>query len=689
MTRRRGGQQGMALISVLSVIVILVLLGSLVLYLSGKEIALSASRLQGAQSLNVAEGGAVAGRAALMAFMNADPIGTASIDPSLSGTQLATWYAGGNVASQNPFGLFDYIVVDGQRFTIGATSATSQVEFDVNWALPTPHRKLQLAGSPQPTNALGVGTYRARVRVTRRLAPHPTNPTEPERYIQRLGIDHYEYYFTYTITSDGQISPFARRRVEFSKEFSIQVRRRSFAQFALFTHVHTTPSGGAIWFTSRTSFDGPVHTNGEFRFAFFPKFGTPDEASPCDPGRIAATPLTSVSQYAWFNNNGNPVRRQANENVVSGQRRDAPVLPDCTLANLNDDNDNPAANFTRGVAAIPLPDNPYNQQGVAIGRNPDDTSPVTNLQIRQAVPELADTTSSVPTGIYVPVADTNGNCLSESGEPLAGGIYVEGDLDSLTFSLGGPTNDLAVYTLRQGSRTVTITIDRANNRTTVSDTNWPGRASGACGLPMTPNGPATFTFAGVPKGWQGPGNANAAIIYVRGNILGLSGTLEEKEQTTVVASGRIDITGHVQYEDPPVVTDPNDNPLNVLGLYSAGNDIRITTAAPNDLVLHAILMAGNRGDSYNSSVHVQNYDSGSPRGTVRLIGGLIEEYYGAFGTFDSTTGQQRTGYGRDFRYDRRMSRGFTPPYFPTTPQFEIVQAQGLAGARPAWREVAP
>jgi hypothetical protein len=143
------------------------------------------------------------------------------------------------------------------------------------------------------------------------------------------------------------------------------------------------------------------------------------------------------------------------------------------------------------------------------------------------------------------------------------------------------------------------------------------------------------------------------------------------------------------------VYDVNSNPTNLLGLYSLGNDIRITTAAPSDLDIHAVMMAGNPSDGYNSSVNVQSYDAcvppatgtPCPRGNVNLIGGIIEEYYGAFGTFDAN-GLGRTGYGRAFRYDRRMGRGFSPPYFPTINVFDLV-AQQLAGARPAWRETAP
>ncbi len=674
-TRRpAAGERGFAMASILITIFVLAVMSALVLYLSGKEIALAMVRRTGAQSLYVAEGGAASARSALMVLMNADPAGQASLDPSLTAASLLAWYAGGAPAGQDSFSLFDFIVLDGQRFTTGSDPNTTSLTFSVDWGLAATHRKLQLGGSP-PANALGAGTYAATVVVSRRLVPHSSCVPPDPCYVHQLGPNDYEYFYTYTVTSDGQAPPRARRRVTLTRDFSIRVRPANFAEYVLFTNVHTTPSGGSLWFQTVTEFDGPVHTNGEFRFRRFGRFGTPDTGSPCDPSRIAATPLTSVSNRAWFWNNGTPVERTANENVVGGVRIDAPVLPDCTPTTYTDDNDNPPANFTRGVPAIPYPSNPYSQKGASVGRDPNDTMTVTNMQIRQVIPELADNSTAVPTGIYVPVTDSNGNGVSNAGEPLAGGIYVQGDLTSLTLSLSGNN---ALYTFVQGAQTVTVTVDRTAASTTVTNSTWAS--------------PQTRTFTGVPKGWQPLTNPNAAIIYVQGNILSLAGTLEEKEQTTVAASGRIDITNHIRYEDPPDVTDPNDNPLNVLGIYTANNDIRITTAAPNDVEIDAVLMAGNTGDGYNSSIYVQDYDQPPPRGPVHLIGGIIEEYYGQFGVTDPLNQFVLAGgRSRDFKYDRRMSRGFSPPYYPTTSnRYEIAQGtMGLAGVRPTWREAAP
>ncbi|KRT77262.1 MAG: hypothetical protein XU14_C0016G0001, partial [Armatimonadetes bacterium CSP1-3] len=99
-------------------------------------------------------------------------------------------------------------------------------------------------------------------------------------------------------------------------------------------------------------------------------------------------------------------------------------------------------------------------------------------------------------------------------------------------------------------------------------------------------------------------------------------------------------------------------------------------------------MAGIRGDGFNSSFNAQNYNTRNI-GTLHIIGGIIEEYSGPIGTMNGS-GQQLSGYARDIHYDRRMSRGFSPPYFPTTTLFEMVSGiEPLAGVRPIWREASP
>jgi hypothetical protein len=655
------GERGLIMMGLLSMILVLTVLAALILSLSGKETALSGVRLSGTESLYVAEGGAYGGRAALMAYMNAYPVGSTTVDPSLNSATAATWYASGNNASQNPFGILDYLVTDGQRFSLGASPGTPSETLQVNWGRPYVHLKLQTSGTP--SNPMGVGAYTASVMLQPNPTPDPSCSGGP-CVIHQTAPGAYEIFYKYTVTSDGLITPKFRRRVTLSGTFSVQLSLQSFALYALFTDTHLTPAGQAIWFTNNTSFNGPVHTNGEFRFAFFPTF----------TGKI-----DSVSSKAWYYNSGAAVELTNTENVVGGTRIDAPLVP----PDPNPQTATPA-NFTLGSPTVPLPTTSFSQQGVAVGRNPSDASPVTTAQIASAIPELTGA-GSIPSGIYVPVSDLSSNCRSDSGALMKGGVYVQGTLDSLTMGVSGTT---AVYQFVQGSTTTTVTVDRTNNQTTVSSNGWPPPPSGGS-CPGAGPGPSTRTFTGVPKGWQGPGDLNASMIFVQGNINGVSGTLGQNEQTTVAASGSIGIAGNIQYQTPPNPADPMSNPTNVLGLFASGGDIVIGPTAPNNVIVQAVLMAGASGSGYNSSVYVQNYNTGSPRGNINLLGGVIEKFYGPSGTFNSAGGVV-TGYGRNYTYDTRMSRGFTPPYFPTTNMFVVVDgSQPLAGVKPTWREATP
>lgn len=735
MTRRGENQAGLALVAVLAVVFVLTVLSALVLYLSGKEVGLSALRARGAEAMTIAEGGAYAARSALMAVMNAGAAtATVRVDVSLNGPVLETLWAGGRPGDQNPLRILGFFIVDGRRLDVPATSSTRWAVFPVDWGLANPHLKLrdpqtgsgappadpQRVASP-PANPLGTGSYRATVLLlpveeeSRRrrdgkwTCSGEEDPPGGPCFVHQLnpepGQEEYEFFFEYRVFSDGQAASRFRRRVNLAGRFSVIVRRENFAKYALFTHAHTMPGGdggplgAAIWFTSRTTFDGPVHTNGsgtanEFRFAFFPKF---------------TDQVTSVSPCALYNNTGSNLRLctpGTYENVDAlGRRIDAPLKPDGTPA---DDQDNPPADFQRGVdPVVVIPSLTFNQKAIAIGHDPMDMAGPNgwgqaewNRQIRRVIPELDDGDADVPRGVYIPVRDVDGNRRSDPDEPLAGAVLVQGELDSLTLETvgsGSPgctaPDGCALYRFVQGGRTVTVIVDRAAQRTTVTDTAWPS--------------PQTRAFTGVPKGYQlDPNPSNVMLVYVEGDIRALSGTLEEKEQATVVTGcyprqrpcpyGRIDITGHLRYERPPDPADPDSNPLNVLGLFSANHDIRIPertpggARVPDDLVIHAVLMAGEPGvdDGHNSAVFVQNYSTRPVQGQVHLLGGIIEEYYGAFGTFDARTGAPRSGYGRDFRYDRRMARGFSPPYFPTASLFRV-DANNLAGVKPTWREGAP
>ena len=236
-----------------------------------------------------------------------------------------------------------------------------------------------------------------------------------------FSVTSQTYDFRYTITSTGEVGLQGTRRVLASGVLRLSAARGSFADYLMFTNVHTTPSGAGIWFSSTGNFDGRVHTNGEFRFAYQPTFHDL---------------VTSAGNQAYFYNNGSPLHLAANSNGSV----DAPSF---------------FGGFTRGAQVQSLPTNAYNQQNAALGESPT-TSPPSNTTINAKLGTGAGG-ATPPNGIYVP----------QSSGTVVGGIYVQGSLDNCNLSIDGGGRQ--VYTLQQGATTKTITVDRAANQTIVQE----------------------------------------------------------------------------------------------------------------------------------------------------------------------------------------------------------------------------
>jgi hypothetical protein len=59
---------------------------------------------------------------------------------------------------------------------------------------------------------------------------------------------------------------------------------------------------------------------------------------------------------------------------------------------------------------------------------------------------------------------------------------------------------------------------------------------------------------------------------------------------------------------------------------------------------------------------VDSYGSGSPRGTLTLYGGIVQENRGPVGTLDND-GNISTGYLKNYSYDKRFIDN-PPPFYP-------------------------
>jgi hypothetical protein len=291
-------------------------------------------------------------------------------------------------------------------------------------------------------------------------------------------------------------------------------------------------------------------------------------------------------------------------------------------ADRNDTRDVPtfAEGFDRGVANIPMP------------------STTTANRQREAALGLAVGASTAGFGAGVHVG--------ASGGAMTGGIYVNGNASvAMSATANGPT-----YTIVQGGTTTTIAVNTASNRTTVR------------------------VGSGSPTNYDGAPNG---MLFVDGQVTSLSGTVERNTQVTVAATGDVKITDNITYENYTAGSSPSaEGTANLMGIMSWNGNVGITGAAPNNINVHATVMVPN------GEFRVENHDSGSPRGTATILGGVIENTYGAFGTFSGESPQ--TGYGRNFVYDTRMGRGIAPPFFPTLGSVTSV----LAGVndRPNWQQ---
>jgi hypothetical protein len=97
----------------------------------------------------------------------------------------------------------------------------------------------------------------------------------------------------------------------------------------------------------------------------------------------------------------------------------------------------------------------------------------------------------------------------------------------------------------------------------------------------------------------------------------------------------------------------------------AENNVWITNNTPNgsDINIHASIYSEKYGFG------AQNYDTGSPRGNINLLGGIIQKTRAAVSQFSGSTITH--GYAKRYRYDDRFMLA-SPPFFPGTGGFEIV-----------------
>ncbi len=209
-----------------------------------------------------------------------------------------------------------------------------------------------------------------------------------------VGVDSWDFPYTYTITASGTSGAFSSS-ITLRGDFTVRVQRDNFAKYALFTNDQTMPSGTHVWFTDKTNFAGPVHTNGRFNFAL-------------NPSGIFEQAISQKETTARFYNDGSPVLLNSDHNGT----KDVPVFQD---------------DFDRGVPAVSL-----------------------NSSTKQAnmVDQATGKKKYNNQGIYVP---------SQSGK-LTGGIYVKGN-GAVEMSVDGSSRPVYTVSQGSAFKRVTVDKD--------------------------------------------------------------------------------------------------------------------------------------------------------------------------------------------------------------------------------------
>lgn len=540
-----------------------------------------------------------------------------------------------------------------------------------------------------PNNA----QYKTKIKITDIQVPYPATDNDPSHAGNRIKLINpmypqlgqvEPYAVTYELHSvgegisglNGAVTLIEQGVVNFKLLVSGNgggLRVGSFSEFALFLDRFDpyNPQGPFIYqgLGPGDRFAGRVHTNQRFGF------WTVADGSDPPTFRGHVTQSDRYASYYRYAAGQPPPPVDADSDIVGGVL----VAPKFL------------AGFERGVAPIPPTGNAFDQaRAVLDGGYQLSAGPPTDGELHSGLRLVSDmntplsdpkdpgsTTPTLATGVYLP----------SDGETFSGsGIYVMGNVDDLQLN-ADPSGNRQVIKITQGKQTTTIVIDIDAGTTTVDA------------------GDGTRTLRGVPKDRSivQKGNRSAASLYVRGDVASFHGpgrnaggqsipAIDSDFAMTVTAGGfatgdarrpvqggNITLTGDITYETP--VVDAAGNPinpdaLNVLGIFASGGNINIPSdgRAPDNLTVNASIAAFELRDSNNNPYLGSNGQPiggrvrsdvldfyGKPfRGNFNLIGGEQSSNFDNLGVYDGNF----HGYLYKGKWDARYDNGQSPPFYP-------------------------
>jgi hypothetical protein len=256
---------------------------------------------------------------------------------------------------------------------------------------------------------------------------------------------------------------------------------------------------------------------------------------------------------------------------------------------------------------------------------------------------------------------TNGN-FNIAGNPWFGDVTSESGSE-INYMHGGPPNDNPTFVEGIDFNVDTTSMPtRATNLRNAS-TSGGMRLYGDTYVVLNSNG--TMNVTNVNAGYS---NSNMALpangaLFVENRIV--SRRLVEYGNVTVMgtlngrlsigANNNINISGNVTYNNPASA--------DMLGLIAEGNLIVNQSACPTNgnLTIQASMMA------MSESFYLENWTT-SMKGTLNILGGIIQKERGPVGTFNINDNRRTSGFSKNYVYDERL-RATPPPFYPTTEDF--------------------
>jgi hypothetical protein len=561
---------------------------------------------------------------------------------------------------------------------------------------PTLNRESFVAAAEQMLNTRerfdNDSAYKTKIKIKEFRPPYPAGDSNPAHAANRVkfrdpaqpALGQIEpYSVEYEVESVGEGISGLNGLVTIVEEGVINfkllvkgegggIRVGSFSEFALFLDTFNPYDAYPFIYQGLgpgDRFSGRIHTNQRFGF------WTPADGSDAPVFRGYVTQSYQTASYYRHGGGTPPAPVDSASDVVGGVL----IAPQFL------------AGFDRGVPPIPPATSAFDQARAVIdGGFTLSAGPPTDGELRAtlrsasdmntALPKSEDpgsTTPSLKPVVYVP---TDGEGFTGSG------LYIMGDVDQMQL-IADPNGNRQTIKITQGKQVTTMVIDMDAGTTTID------------------TGSGTKTLRGLPldRSLGRHDNRSAASLYVNGDINSIQGpgrtgnggsapAVDTNFALTITAGGRlsgnskepvdggnITITGDITYETPVANAAGeaiNQDAANVLGMFASGGNIIIPSdgKAPDNLVVHASIAAfelkgsdgtpvlGASGKPYGGRIKsdVLDYRSMPNRGHFTLVGGAQSSNYDNLGVYDGAF----HGYMYKGVWDARYDNNLSPPFYP-------------------------